>query len=150
MSYAFRKRTVEGLIDDTDHVIGIVALGHKYSKVHGIRARNWASLAKRNTPAGDGSDAGTDAAIKIKLTDNNGDVFYLDASDRDYKTAEITLAIGLDDTASGLGITPVDSTGAAATAGAGIVPVVESPVTVTILNGATATDYMVVELLVEG
>jgi uncharacterized cupin superfamily protein len=46
-------------------------------------------------------------------------------------------------------VTPVDATGAAATAGAGHAIVAQGPVTVAILNGGTATDYVVVELLVE-
>lgn len=138
----FTVKNIEGLVADADHDLGTVRLGARYGRVHGIRARNWASSAK--------AGAGTDTLMKIKLTDANGDVFYLDAADRDYATAEITLAIGGgDDTATGLGVTPVDATGAAASAGAGIVPVVESPITVTVLNGATATDYFQVELLVE-
>lgn len=138
----YRMKSVEGLVADTDHDLGVVRLGSRFARVHGIRARNWASAAK--------GGAGTDTLMKIKLTDANGDVFYLDAADRDYATAEVTLAIGGgDDTATGLGITPVDATGAAASAGAGIIPVIESPVTVTVLNGATATDYFVVQLIVE-
>jgi len=103
---------------------------------------NWASIAK--------AGAGTDTAVKIKLTDGNSDVVYLDAADRDYATAEVTLNPTQDDTATGLGVTPVDATGAAATAGAGAPIVLQSPVLVQVLNGGTATDFMTVDLIVEG
>ncbi len=139
-----RKRRVEALVSSTDATLlpAPVNLGTKFARIVQIRARNWASAAK--------AGAGTDQAIKIKITDANSDVVYLDASDRDYATAEITLVPSQDDTATGLGVTPVDATGAAATAGAGAGIIAESPVTVTVLNGATATDFMTVDLIVEG
>lgn len=137
-----RKRRVEGLVSADPVSFPALALGTKYAKLLGIRARNWGSAAK--------SGAGTDAAVKIKITDNNSDVVYLDASDRDYAAAEITLNVSADDTATGLGVTPVDATGAAVTAGAGAPIWMESPVTVTIINGTTATDFMTVDLIVEG
>lgn len=141
---AIKKRRVEGLISasPTTTLSGAtLGLGAKYGKLLGIRARNWASSAK--------AGAGTDTAIRIKVTDNNGDVVYLDAADRDYATAEVTLVVGADDTTTGLGITPVDSTGAAASAGAGLPVVMESPVTVGVVNGGTATDFLTVDLIVE-
>jgi hypothetical protein len=138
---AFKKRRIAGLTAAAPQDLGNVSLGAKYGKVHGFRARNYASSAM--------AGAGTDTACKVSLTDANGDVFYLDASDRDYATAEVTIFIATDDTATGLGVTPVDATGAAATAGAGGVPVVQGPINVDILNGGTATDYFVLDLLVE-
>lgn len=135
------RRRVQGLLTSTTTTLGTIGLGSKFAKLLQIRARNWASSAK--------AGAGTDTAVKVKITDNNGDVVYLDASDRDYATAEVTLAPTQDDTATGLGVTPVDATGAAATAGAGGPIVMESPVTVVVLNGATTTDYMTVDLIVE-
>src|SRR5436189_124234 len=80
-----------------------ISLGAAYGCVRGIQARNWASSAK--------AAAGTDALMKIQLADADGVVFYLDASDRDYKTARVDLVIGQDDTAVGLGVTPVDANG---------------------------------------
>lgn len=138
---AFKKRHCEGLLSADPKTVGTVGLGASYGRVHGAVVRNFASSAK--------AAAGTDTAVKLKLVDANSDIFYLDASDRDYATAEITLSIASDDTATGLGVTPVDATGAAATAGSGQPPVVKSPVTVIVINGTTATDYISVDLLVE-
>jgi len=138
-----KRRRVEGLLADSDEPLSPnpLNLGAKFATLKQIRARNWASAAK--------AGAGTDTAVKIKVTDNNSDVVYLDASDRDYATAEVTLLPSQDDTATGLGVIPVDATGAAATAGAGAPIVLESPVVVSILNGGTATDFMTVDLIVE-
>lgn len=148
----FIKKKVEGLISDgTSTNIGTITFansagkygrkGTKFGRVHGVVARNWASSAK--------AAAGADTSIKLKLTDGNSDVFYLEASARDWAGAEVTLAISLDDTATGLGVTNVDGTGAAATAGAGNVPVVQSPITVAVLGGGTATDWFECALLIE-
>lgn len=137
----YKKRHGEGLVSADPKDIATIGLGALYGQVHGIVARNFASSAM--------AAAGTDAAVKVRLIDGNSDIFYLDAADRDYATAELTLAIGSDDTATGLNVTPVDSTGAASTAGSGHVPVVKSPVTVRIVNGTTATDYFSIDLLVE-
>lgn len=138
---AIKKRTTAGLVSANPVNLPAVGLGAKYGKLLGFRARNWASSAK--------AGAGTDSAVKVKITDNNSDVVYLDASDRDYATAEITINCTQDDTATGLGVTPVDATGAAATAGAGAPIFLESPVTVAIVNGTTATDYFEISLFVE-
>lgn len=136
-----RKRTTAGLTTATPVNLPRVGLGSKYAKIHQIVARNWGSSAK--------AGAGTDTAIKLKITDNRGLVVYLDASDRDYATAQVVLQPTADDTATGLGVTPVDATGAAATAGAGAQIVAESPVTVAVVNGGTTTDYVEVSLVVE-
>lgn len=138
---AIKKRRVEALTSAAPVDLGTIGLGAKYGRIVQIRCKNWASSAK--------GGAGTDTAIKLKITDNNSDVVYLDASDRDYATAEVTLVPSLDDTATGLGLTPVDATGAAATAGAGAGIIAESPVTVAVLNGGTTTDFVTVDLLVE-
>ncbi len=137
-----KKRTTAGLVTADPVSLPEVGLGFKFAKLLGFRARNWASSAK--------AAAGTDALQKVKITDNNGDVVYLDAADRDYKTAEVTINATQDDTATGLGVTPVDATGAAATAGAGAAIWMESPVTVTIIDGTTTTDYFEIQLIVEG
>lgn len=141
----FKKRRVEALVSADPVDLGTIGLGAKYGRLVGIRARNWASSAK--------AAAGTDAGVRIRVTDNNSDVVFLDAADRDYKTAEVTLQVGgPDDTTTGLGVTGVDPTGAAIAAsegGAGNGVLMESPVTVRVVNGTTATDYMTVDLLVE-
>lgn len=138
-----KKRRVEGLLADSDEPLSPnpLNLGAKYAKLLTIRARNWASAAK--------AGAGTDDAVRIKITDNNSDVVYLDAADRDYKTAEVTTNPTQDDTSTGLGVVPTDATGAAATAGAGAPIIMESPVVVSVVNGGTATDFMTVDLIVE-
>ena len=138
-----KRRRVEGLLSDSDEPLlpNPLNLGAKFATLRQIRARNWNAAAK--------ASAGTDTAVKIKITDYNNDVVYLDAADRDYATAEVTILPSQDDTATGLGVVPTDATGAAATAGAGAPIVLESPVVVSILNGGTATDFMTVDLIVE-
>lgn len=139
---AFRKvGPVAAVTTAATTVLGSISLGAPYGKVHGFTAQNWASSAK--------AAAGTDALEKVKLTDANGVVFYLDAADRDYKTAKVNIAFAQDDTSSGLSVTSVDATGAAATAGAGNEWVCASPVTVEVQDAGTATDYFEVYLLVE-
>lgn len=141
-----RRRRAEGLLltTDTDLTPNPLNLGAKFVELLEIRARNFASAAK--------AAAGADVLVKIEITDNNGDVKYLDAADRDYATAEVTLAPVQDDLATGLGVTPVDATGTAraATEGATSPIVLESPVRIAILNGATTTDFMTVDLIVKG
>lgn len=140
---AYRKRgPAAGLVADTDHDIGTIYLGAAYARVVGFQARNYASSAK--------AAAGTDVLAKVKLTDADGIVFYLDAADRDYATALKNYYIEQDDTITGLGVVVVDSTGAAVAAGQQVEHfVVKSPVTVTVLNGATATDYFEAYLFVD-
>lgn len=139
---AFKRRRTEGLTSAAPVELPKVGLGAPYGRVFGIVARNWASSAK--------AAAGVDVLGRIELKDDNGDIFYLDAADRDYATAEVTLAIALDDTLTGLNVIAVDSTGAAAAAGEPVAnPVVRSPITVTARNFATTTDFLTVDLLVE-
>lgn len=144
-----KRRRVEATLstNPTTTQFAKLGLGSKYAKLVAIRARSWASSAK--------AAAGIDALMKIRITDNNGQVVFLDAADRDYKTAEITLLPAQDDAQPVAGATSplaVDATGtvfAAATQGpVGII--MESPVQVVIENCATATDFMTVDLIVEG
>ena len=137
MSYR-KTSAIAAVTSAATTVLGTINLGASYGVVKGFVARNWASSAK--------AAAGVDALEKVKLTDANGLVFYLDAADRDYKTAQVTVAIAGDDTATGLGYIPVDATGAAS--GAGIEVVVKSPVTVEVQDAGTATDYFELALLV--
>ena len=139
---AFRKTaSVAAVTSASTTVLGTIPLGAAYGVVKGIVARNFASSAM--------AGAGTDVLEKIKLTDADSKVIYLDAADRDYATAEVSLAIMSDDTNTGLSAIPVDSTGAAASAGAGIERIARSPITVEVQNAGTATDYFVASLLVE-
>ncbi len=136
-----RRRRVEGLVSANPTTLAELGLGSKFATLRAIRARNWASSAK--------AAAGVDVLTQVEITDKNGDVVYKDAADRDYATAEVTLHPVLDDTATGLGITGVDATGAARAAGEASAIIMEGPVTVKILNGTTATDFMTVDLIVE-
>jgi hypothetical protein len=148
------KRHTEGLVSANPTDLPAVGLGQnqvgafsgaKFGRLVGIRARNFSSSAK--------SGAGADVLTSLRITDGNGDIVYLDAADRDYATAEVTLWPSADDTVTGITSTTggiaVDQTGAAASAGAGGGIVMQSPVTVRVLNGTTATDYFSVDLLVE-
>lgn len=145
----FNRRRIEGLTAAAPQVLGKVGLGRSqsgnggaYGRVLGARVRNWASSAK--------AGAGADVLAKVELKDADGVIFYLDAADRDYATAAVNLNFVADDTATGLAITNVDSTGADVAAGeAAQTPVVRGPITVTIRNGATTTDFFTVDLLVE-
>lgn len=134
------SETVAAVTTASTTTIGAAKLGTAFGVIKGAIVRNWASSAK--------AAAGTDAAQKLKLTDARGVVFYYDAADRDYKTATVYLAITGDDTATGLGYVPVDATGAAASAGSKAEFVAKSPVTVTVEDAGTATDYFEVTLLV--
>ena|SRR5438128_2477436 len=136
-----RKRHCEALTATPTAQIGSLGLGVPFGKLLGIRARLWASAAK--------TSAGADPAVRLKVTDGNSKVIYLDAADRDYATAEVDLNISQDDTATGLGITPVDATGALATAGAGAPVWGQGPFVVSVVNAGTATDFMAVDLIVE-
>ena len=139
---AYRKTaTLAAVTTASTTVLGTVSLGASYGVIKGFSARNWASDAM--------AAAGTDAAEKVKLTDAAGLVVYLDAADRDYKTAQVNVAFTTDDTATGLSVTPTDATGAAATAGSGAEQVVKSPITVEVQNAGTATDYFRIWLYAE-
>lgn len=141
---AFKKRRIEGLTTSTTTTLGTVGLGASYGVVHGLIARNYASSAK--------AAAGSDVLTKIRLTDADGYIFFLDAADRDYATAAVSLSFVRDDTITGLtGKSVVDGTGASQVT-ANVVapnPIVKSPITVAVLNGATTTDYFSIDLLVE-
>src|SRR5512144_1543330 len=129
---AYRKTAaVAAVTSAATTVLGTISLGAPYGVVKGLRARNWASSAK--------AGAGTDALEKVRLTDAAGIIFYEDAADRDYKTAQVDLVFaGQDDTATGLGTLSVDATGAASSAGGKGEFVAQSPITVTVLDAGTA------------
>ena len=86
---------------------------------------------------------GTDTAVKLKLTDADGIVFYLDAADKDYKTAAIYTPLTMDDVNTGLGVQATDSVGIeVAAAQDAPMPVVKSPISVEIQNGGTGLDVI--------
>lgn len=150
---AYKKRgPAAALTAATPQVLGTVDLGAAYARVLGFQAANWASSAK--------ASEGTDAAFKVSLADATGRVFYLDASDRDYgatsgpagsaASSGTTIFFHPDETVTGVGDIHVDSTGAAVSSqGGGDGVVCKSPVTVSIVNGGTTTDYAEVYLYVE-
>src|SRR6185436_10737979 len=79
---------------------------------------------------------GADSATRIQIADADGRIVYLDAADVDY-TARKNFSIGLDDTLTGLTPQHLDGTGVAATAtSAAPLPVVKSPLTVSLVNDA--------------
>jgi hypothetical protein len=106
---------------------GTMALGCRYAQVLGFSALL----------------TGTDTAVSLKAVDADSRVFFLDAADRDIKTARQNIFFALDDTLTGLTPQQVDATGAAATATAAApYPVVTSPLTLSVLNGGTAGDVI--------
>lgn len=87
---------------------------------------------------------------KIELKDANGVIFYLDAATADYHTAEITRSFMRDDTATGLGLSPADATGAALAVGQVVPPaILRAPITVRWNNATDTTGTMRLELMVE-
>lgn len=140
---AIRKTAaVAAVTASTTQALPTVALGAPYGRVLGFTARNWASSAK--------AAAGTDALMEVKIADADGRVLFLDAADRDYKTAAVNIFFQQDETATGLSDLKTDATGAALSSqGSSVGAIAKSPVTITALNGATATDYFEVFLYVE-
>jgi hypothetical protein len=117
-------------------------IGGRAGTIIRIDARNWSSAAR--------TAAGADVLEKIKITDAAGKVVFLDAADRDYATAKVSLIPHVDDTLTGITITPVDATGAALAAGQVNSPgiPVRGPIKVEVLNCGTATDFFEAELYV--
>lgn len=86
---------------------------------------------------------GTDTAVKLKLTDKDSRVFYLDAADKDYKTAATYTPLLTTDVTTGTGPKGADSVGAlSAVAQSGPLPVVRNPIEVEISNGGTGGDII--------
>lgn len=141
-----KTATVSALLADADVDIGTVYLGNTVARVVGFWARNFASAAE--AAEGIGGTGGTDTAVRVKLVDADGTIFYLDAADKDY-TAGSKRHIELDDTVTDLTVLAVDATGAAAAAAAVQAPIARSPVTISVINGGTATDYFSIYLIVD-
>lgn len=149
---AYRKTSAAAAVTSAaTTVLGTIELGSPYATVLGFDGANWASSAK--------AAEGTDAAEKVKLTDADGYVLYLDAADRDYgatsgptpSTNGTRTIITPDETTTGLSHRHVDATGTALAADTGGTRGVfaRSPVTVEVQNAGTATDYFEVSLLVD-
>lgn len=112
-------------------ITGTMNLRSKYAQVIGLSALL----------------TGTDTLVRLRVTDADSRIVFLDAADRDYKTAKIHLVPSLDDTLTGLSVTALDATGAAATATAGApTPIVKSPLTLGVINGGTAADTVLMDV----
>ncbi len=152
MAFKFRGPATGLTALGTTDVLTTVSLGAAYGRVFGFQCANWASSAK--------AAEGTDTAQKVKLADATGRIVFLDAADRDYgatsgptgsaASSGTTIMFGQDETVTGIGDIHTDATGAALSSQAGLKGALcKSPVTVSILNGGTATDYVEVYLYVE-
>jgi len=142
---AYKKRHIEGLTSAAPTILGTLGLGATYARPVSMKARLWSSSAK--------SVAGADTAIRVELKDADGNIFYLDAADVDYATSAKNYVFSKDDTTTGItGHTYVDQTGATL---AGVsntyapLPPVKGPLTVTIRNCGTATDYVELDVIVD-
>jgi hypothetical protein len=142
-------------------VLGTISLGAPYALVLGFVGANWASSAM--------AAEGTDAAEKVKLTDADGKVIFLDAADRDYgatsgptpSTDGTYIFFTGDPTTTGLTVRHTDATGAVLDIDEEATPDVDSqmsgmpgafaksPVSVEVQNAGTPTDYFTVYLFVQ-
>jgi len=90
---------------------------------------------------------GTDTAMKLRMTDADSRIFYLDAADKDYDTARVYTPTFMDDVTTGQTPKLYDSTGAVvAAAQDGPMPVIRNPIELAIVNGGTAGDSINVVL----
>lgn len=90
---------------------------------------------------------GTDTAMRLRMTDADSRIFYLDAADKDYDTARIYTPTFMDDVTTGLTTLLYDSTGAVVAATQdGPMPVVKNPIELAVVNGGTAGDSINVVL----
>jgi hypothetical protein len=84
--------------------------------------------------------------MRLRLTDADSRIFYLDAADKDYDTAAVLTPLLTDDVTTGTGPKAFDSVGAAvAAAQSSPMPVVKNPIEVAIVNGGTAGDVITVD-----
>lgn len=112
-------------------VTGTMSLGAKYAQILGISALL----------------TGTDVTTRLRIVDADSKVIFLDAADRDYKTAKVHLQYQHDDTTTGLSWIPLDATGAAVTAASGAAtPLAKSPLTLAVINGGTAGDVVAIDV----
>jgi len=144
----FKIRRVEQLTS-ADPVVfaNTVGLGAPFGVVTGFRLKLWATAAKAAN--------GTDTTGNIKLVDRDGFTFYngtatltIDAT----PTQGIQVPILSDDSIPLAAVMAArDNLGVlgVATEGAGSKIVVRSPITVTAIGFAVATEFLTVDLLVE-
>ena len=116
-------------------VTGTLNLAAEYVRIIGFRALT----------------TGTDTATRVRLTDGDSRVLYLDAADRDYDTAAVDILIGPDVTETGLfyagtAVTFSDATGAAGTIAGGKALWGSNPIEVALINGGTAGDVLDLDL----
>jgi hypothetical protein len=146
---AIRKTAaVAALTATATQLLGTVSLGAPYALVLGFQAANWASAAK--------AAEGVDTLLEVKLVDADGLIVFLDAADFDYgatsgvaPSTNGSYKLICPDETAGATWTPVDDSGAAMSSqGSSIGVPAKSPITVTVLNGGTATDYFEVSLYV--
>ena len=91
---------------------------------------------------------GTDTAVKLRITDADSRIIYLDAADKDYKTARIFTPLVTDDVTTGTTVVANDSVGVAvAAAQHSPMPVCRAPLEIAIINGGTGGD--VIDLNIE-
>jgi len=110
---AFKKRT--GVASSTGATGSVtIGLGASYGKLVQFAIKN----------------AGTDTSMDYTITDADGYIAFT-ASAKDYATAKVINCLGIDDstTPSATVIGAMDATGTESTAGAGLQPVLRSPVT---------------------
>jgi hypothetical protein len=131
------EKTRITLTSDGTSAAGIATLRTKFARLLGMKAQNV-----------------TDVASKLQIADKDGRILFLDAADRDYRTATNInqLSFLRDGTSTGLTTVELDSTGAAmgaAASGSTGLDVGRSPFTVTWTNAATLGDIMTIDLFYE-
>jgi hypothetical protein len=90
---------------------------------------------------------GTDTAVKLRITDADSRIVYLDAADKDYKTAAVISQLATDDVVTGVAGLSADSTGVlSAVAQINSTSVIKNPIKVAIVNGGTAGDTIAFSL----
>jgi hypothetical protein len=136
-----KKRTTASLTTADPVDLPTLGLGASFGRLVAIRAHLYSSSAK--------SGNGADNTGKLRITDGNSDIVYLDANNRDFTTG-VTLYPIYDDTFVGTGPRVVDANGTASAAGTeSAFIIMQSPVVVRGIGFGTTTEYLEVQLLVE-
>ena len=87
-----------------------------------------------------------ETTVRVQIADADSRVVYLDAADKNYSAGVLRSTLTYDDTLTGLTPQQLDATGVAATAtSAAPLPVVRSPITVSVINDSN-TETAVVEV----
>jgi hypothetical protein len=141
---AYKKRGPANVVTASTpiNLAPAITLGSGVAEIVGFWVKNWASSAK--------AGLGTDAAIRIKLTDADGSIIFNDTVDRACNTAAgLKVFFSPDDGAIDASVIAVKGSGAALTAGEKVRILAVSPVTVAVSNAGTVTDFVEVYLLVD-